>query len=562
MGQESGASLKLSTIPFFVDQASGCFYAVDPETGQRTWIVDYETGEPMKGRQLIVDPSTGGICTTSLSGSGYVWLVDPTTGNVVSQESRQASQDMLQKTLQRTQEQAAQAVPQSFGFQQELESPLQPEQPLQPQLSLQPEQPLQPQLSLQPEQPLQYEQALQPEQPLQYEQALQPEQPLQSQLSFQPEQPLQPQLSLQPEQPLQPQLSLQYEQPPQSQLYQQDYPPAQDMQAQQQTFSQMSASPEQPIAPSAQPSAPAAPQSMLEAQPSAPAAPQSLLDVQPSAPAAPQGMPPAPQGAPAAPQGMPAAQQGVPAAPTGWSGMAIAGLVLGIVAIATSFLPVINIGSLFLALLGLVFAIVGIVGTGKKKLKKGRGMAVAGLVLCIVAIGVTLCTQFLFGKAVESAVDQIENSPTPAAESESESSGDEGSAEGTDDGESGVENGNSTMIVGQSETLDNGLTISVSVAEFGIAGEDGGMYSAVTVNYTNNGSSSISFSPVNWKAQDDQGNSKLMSVGYAGPDQLNSGELAPGGSVSGKVYFEGDISKVYYYASVLQSDSNVGWVLK
>lgn len=52
---------------------------------------------------------------------------------------------------------------------------------------------------------------------------------------------------------------------------------------------------------------------------------------------------------------------------TSTSGMAIAALVLGILAILTSFLPIINNGSFFLAALGLIFAVVGFVGIRKGK---------------------------------------------------------------------------------------------------------------------------------------------------------------------------------------------------
>ena len=47
-----------------------------------------------------------------------------------------------------------------------------------------------------------------------------------------------------------------------------------------------------------------------------------------------------------------------------------------------------------------------------------------------------------------------------------------------------------------------------------------------------------------------------------GTDNLQSGDLAPGGSVSGNVYFDGDIVKVYYYENAfLQSESEIGWVV-
>ena len=62
-------------------------------------------------------------------------------------------------------------------------------------------------------------------------------------------------------------------------------------------------------------------------------------------------------------------QQPQGALPT--SAMAVTSLVLGIIGIATSFLPIINNGSFFLGILGVIFGIVGIVGINKGK-KKGK----------------------------------------------------------------------------------------------------------------------------------------------------------------------------------------------
>lgn len=87
------------------------------------------------------------------------------------------------------------------------------------------------------------------------------------------------------------------------------------------------------------------------------------------------------------------------------SGLAIAGMVLGIVAIATSFLPIINNGSFFLALVGLVFVIVSMLGIRKGK-SSGMGMAVAGLVLSIVAIVVVLGSQAFYGAVIDEASNQ------------------------------------------------------------------------------------------------------------------------------------------------------------
>ena len=76
--------------------------------------------------------------------------------------------------------------------------------------------------------------------------------------------------------------------------------------------------------------------------------------------------------------------QKMPPIPQSKSGMAIAGFVLGIIALLTSFLPIINNLSFFLAILGLIFGIVGMVGISKGK-KSGKGLAIAAIVICVVS---------------------------------------------------------------------------------------------------------------------------------------------------------------------------------
>jgi len=92
--------------------------------------------------------------------------------------------------------------------------------------------------------------------------------------------------------------------------------------------------------------------------------------------------------------------------------MVVASLVLGIVAVVLRFVPVIGI---FIALVAGVLAIVLAV-LGKKKQPEKKGMAIAGLVLGIIgaALGVIglICWAALGGSLniIERAVESIEES--------------------------------------------------------------------------------------------------------------------------------------------------------
>ena len=106
-------------------------------------------------------------------------------------------------------------------------------------------------------------------------------------------------------------------------------------------------------------------------------------------------------------QNTPIAPGGAPAAPLPKSGMAITSLVLAIIAAVTSFLPVINNLSFILAALAVIFGIVGIVGVSRGK-RSGRGFAIAGIVVAVVAGAVVLGTQALYTAALDRAMDEAD----------------------------------------------------------------------------------------------------------------------------------------------------------
>ena len=94
------------------------------------------------------------------------------------------------------------------------------------------------------------------------------------------------------------------------------------------------------------------------------------------------------------------------------SGLAIAGLVVAGIALLTSFIPIVNNASFVFGLIGAVFAIVGIVQTGKGK-RRGRGLAVAGLVIAVLSVVIVLVTQSMYSAAIDSVTDGAQ--PTDAS---------------------------------------------------------------------------------------------------------------------------------------------------
>ena len=88
---------------------------------------------------------------------------------------------------------------------------------------------------------------------------------------------------------------------------------------------------------------------------------------------------------------------------------------------------------------------------------------------------------------------------------------------------------------------------------------DNSTMTEVSITYANAGSSNESFNVLDWKAEDKNGAIRNTAV-YSGDNPLSSGALSPGGTVTGNVYFDGSVAKVYYYNNVMQSDSDICWI--
>lgn len=67
------------------------------------------------------------------------------------------------------------------------------------------------------------------------------------------------------------------------------------------------------------------------------------------------------------------------------NGLGTAGMVMGIVSICISWIPVINVIVFFTGILGFIFSLIGVC----RRNVTGKGRAIAGLVLSIVAIIIT-----------------------------------------------------------------------------------------------------------------------------------------------------------------------------
>lgn len=86
------------------------------------------------------------------------------------------------------------------------------------------------------------------------------------------------------------------------------------------------------------------------------------------------------------------------------SGFATASLVLSIIGICTSFIPIINNLSFIMGVLAIIFSIVSLVK------KASIGKAITSLVISIIAIFITIYMQKIFVDAVDTTINDINNS--------------------------------------------------------------------------------------------------------------------------------------------------------
>ena len=184
--------------------------------------------------------------------------------------------------------------------------------------------------------------------------------------------------------------------------------------------------------------------------------------------------------------------------PVSTSSMAIAGLVLGLIALLTSFIPIVNNISFFLALLGLIFSIVGLVAC-KRKTRNGLGLAVAALIICIVSGAIVLGTQSLYSNALKEAFTTTGSSSSTSSTNSSNSSNSASSSSGTNN----ASDTNNTSSTDSSSTSGDSSSSSTntSKSKYAVtidsweAGTDykGANAAIVTYTFTNNSDDATSF---------------------------------------------------------------------
>ena len=171
----------------------------------------------------------------------------------------------------------------------------------------------------------------------------------------------------------------------------------------------------------------------------------------------------------------------------GTSGMAITSLVVGVLALLLSWVPIVNNFAALLALVGLGFGIAGLVVTRGRR-RGGRGLAIAGTVVSVLALVVVFATQALFGAVLDDLEQEFSGTSVSGTSS----------GEGTDAqpvNEADEADGpapDDVFPFGEEVVFDDGSTLVVSPPqalvrdEFAFGGEDFPAHVQFELTFTNN----------------------------------------------------------------------------
>ncbi len=215
------------------------------------------------------------------------------------------------------------------------------------------------------------------------------------------------------------------------------------------------------------------------------------------------------------------------------NGVGIASLVLGIIAIICSYVPIIHLLSGVLAIIGIILGIVGIVQISK--VHGTKTFSAVAIILNIIALIVVIST----GAAYQKALNTINEGAQPASK----------------------EVPTLNLKVGESAKLDNGLVLTLDSVERSVSVKNHEeKFTAATVTIKNEGNEKQSFNPIDWRSVSSEGVESGAELVITDENKLESGDLQPGGKVTGVLYFKNDAVKISY-VSGFKSTTAASWDL-
>ncbi|TJW11258.1 DUF5067 domain-containing protein [Parvibacter caecicola] len=132
------------------------------------------------------------------------------------------------------------------------------------------------------------------------------------------------------------------------------------------------------------------------------------------------------------------------------SGLGVASLVTGIIALFSAFVPLLNLLSFPFVLLAVIFGAVGIWQTVKGT-KGGKGIAIAGLVLGVLALVVTVAMYATAGSGQQTADDV----PAPSQQQAAQQQSAQGEDQQPQAAQSSQESTSYEVVIGEARTVED-----------------------------------------------------------------------------------------------------------
>lgn len=199
----------------------------------------------------------------------------------------------------------------------------------------------------------------------------------------------------------------------------------------------------------------------------------------------------------------------------------IISVVFGALGFVLSFIPIINNLAAILGFIGLILAVIALVGTFRGK-KKGKALSIVSTVLCVLSIVITLAMQSATNKAINDAMGGVSASQQP--------SGGQSNSAGTAQGSAGPSSSQSVQDMEGDVDSGNYHVKMVSMVKSG-ADYEGKATAILTYEVTNNKSENSNFMDMTVKAFQN-GQQLETAIFMDAPDGYDAGstmkELQPG----------------------------------
>lgn len=247
----------------------------------------------------------------------------------------------------------------------------------------------------------------------------------------------------------------------------------------------------------------------------------------------------------------------------------VASLIFGVVACLMSWAPVVG---QFGLILGGVGALMGLIGLIAALVSKGRGavLGIGGAILCAMAIVV----YFQMTPKYDDLSERLSGITESMDALDALSAGNLGNVDNSSSNASNTATNTaaqaastlipgeySDMNVGTTASLGSGLTVTVDSVQTGLTNFDNTPVTMAAVTYRNEGDTAQAYNVLDWLGENAEGAQGAPTFYSEAENELGSGTLVAGGSVSGNVYFDGDMVKIVFQPTMSTETQIISWVV-